>query len=89
MYRSAAATCMFMMQWSCLDIFNTMHGLARHMTATREAHVQLMMLIKYVISMENRGLVLLPKVTWSSGYRFKIHGCSDSDHVTNSGGNSL
>jgi hypothetical protein len=57
MYQSptATATCMFMMQWSCLDIFNAVHGLARNITAPREAHVRaLMMLIKYVISMEKR-----------------------------------
>ncbi len=38
-YRSATATCMFMMQWSWPDIFNAVQGLARHMTASREAHV--------------------------------------------------
>jgi hypothetical protein len=32
MYRSATATCMFMMQWSRPDIFNAVRGLARHMT---------------------------------------------------------
>jgi hypothetical protein len=27
MYQSATATCMFMMQWSCSDIFNAVQGL--------------------------------------------------------------
>jgi len=40
MYQSATATCMLMMQWSRPDIFNAVHGLARHMTASREAHVR-------------------------------------------------
>ena len=49
MYRSATATCMFMMQWSHPDIFNAVQGLAKHMTAPREAHVSaLMTLLKYI-----------------------------------------
>ena len=48
LYRSATATCMFMMKWSCPDIFNAVQGLARHMTAPRDAHVHaLMTLLKY------------------------------------------
>ncbi len=39
MYQSATATCMYMMQWSRPDTFNALHGLARHMTVPREAHV--------------------------------------------------
>ena len=35
----ATTTCMYMMQWSCPEIFNGVRGLARHMTAPREAHV--------------------------------------------------
>ena len=35
MYRSTTATCMFMMQWLRPDIFNAVHGLARHMTVPR------------------------------------------------------
>jgi len=49
MYHSATTTCMFMMQWSRPDIFNAVQGLARNMTAPREAHVHaLMTLLKYV-----------------------------------------
>jgi hypothetical protein len=49
MYHSATATCMFMMQWLCPNIFNAVRGLARHVTAPREAHVRaLMTLLKYV-----------------------------------------
>jgi len=29
MHISATVTCMFMMQWSCPDIFNAVRGLAR------------------------------------------------------------
>jgi hypothetical protein len=62
MYRSAVATCMFMMQWSRPDIFNAVQGLARHMTAPREAHVRaLMTLMKYVTHTKHRGLVISPK----------------------------
>jgi hypothetical protein len=43
MYQSATATCMFMMQWSCPDIFNAVQGLARTMTAPREADVHALM----------------------------------------------
>ena len=48
--RSVTATCMFMMQWLPPDIFNAVQGLARHMTAPREAHVHaLMTLLKYIM----------------------------------------
>ena len=84
MYRSATATCMHMMQWSCPDTFNSVHGLARPMTAPRGAHIRaLMTLVRYVISTENRGLVLAPKEKWSPEDKFKIHGRSDSDYPTN------
>ena len=39
MYQSATAMCMYMMQWSHPETFNAVRGLARHMTAPREAHV--------------------------------------------------
>ena len=84
MYHSATATCMFMMQWSCLDIFNAVQGLARHMAAPREAHVcALMTLLKYVTHTKERGLVIAPRDLWSTGYKFKIHGRLDSDYATN------
>ena len=38
MYWSATATRMYMVQWSHPDTFNAVSGLARHMTAPREAH---------------------------------------------------
>jgi hypothetical protein len=54
------------------------------MTAPREAHDRaLMMLIKYIVLTENRGLVLSLKERWSSGYKFKRHGWLDSDYATN------
>ena len=75
MYRSATATCVVMMQWSCPDIFNAVQGLARHMTAPREAHVcALMTLLKYVTHTKERGLVIAPRDLWSTGCKFKIHG---------------
>ncbi len=83
-YWSVTATCMFMMQWSCPDIFTAVSGLARHMTAPREAHVRaLMTLIKYVTHTKDRGLVLAPKDLWMIGYSFKIHSRSDSNYATN------
>ena len=42
-----------------------------------------MTLIRYVISNENRGLVLAPKEIWSPEHKFKIHGRSDSDYAMN------
>ena len=84
MYRSATATCMFLMQWSRPDIFNAVRGLARHMTAPREAHVRaLMTLLKYVTHTKERGLVIAPRDMWTTGYKFRIHGRSDSDYATN------
>ena len=66
------------MQWSGPDTFNAVHGLARHMTAPREAHVRaLMTLIRYMISNRDRGLVLAPKEIWSLEHKFKVHGRSD------------
>ncbi len=76
---------MFMMQWSCPDIFNTVLALAKHMTAPREAHAHaLMTIVKYGRHTKDRGLILVPKYLWSTRYSFKIHGRSDSDYATNS-----
>ena len=84
MYHSATSTCMFMMQWSHPDISNAVQGLARHMTAPREAHVcALMTLLKYVTHTHERGLVIAPRDLWSTGYKFKVHGGSDSDYAMN------
>ena len=84
MYHSATATCMFMMQWSRLDIFNAVRGLARHITAPREAHVHaLITLSKYVNHTKDRGLVVAPRDLWSTGYKFKIHGRLDLDYAAN------
>jgi hypothetical protein len=84
MYRSATAICMYMMQWSHPDTFNAVRRLAWYMTAPREAPFQaLMTLIRYVISTENRRLVLAPKEKWSPEYKFTIHGRSDLDCATN------
>jgi hypothetical protein len=77
-------SCMFMMQLSCPDIFKAVRGLARHITAPREAHVRaLVTLVKYVTHTKNRVLVLALRELWSNGYNFKIHGQSDSDYMTN------
>ncbi len=75
---------MYMMQWSRPDTFNKGHGLARHMTAPREAHVHaLKTLLKYVTHTKGRGLVIVPRDMWSTGYKFTIHGRSDLDYTTN------
>ena len=56
MYWSMTASCMYMMQWSHLDIFNAVRWLASHMTAPREAHVRaLMTLIEHIVSTETGG----------------------------------
>jgi hypothetical protein len=61
------------------------HGLARHMTVPREAHVRaLMMLTKYVVSTAKGGLLLAPKEKWSIRHKFKVHSRSDSDYPMNS-----
>ena len=65
MYQSAVATCMFVMQWLLPDIFNAVQGLARHMTAPREAHVHaLTTLLKYIIHTRHRGLLIAPRDMW-------------------------
>lgn len=57
--------CMYIMR-SCPDIYNAVHGLDRHMIAPREANVgALQTLMKYVVSTESRGLLLLPNVKWT------------------------
>ena len=57
------------------DIFNAVLGVARHMTASREARVPaLMTLSKYFTHTDERGLVIAPRDLWSMGYKFKIHG---------------
>ena len=54
------------------------------MTAPREAHVHaLTTLMKYIMHTKHRGLVISPKDMWSAGYKFKLHGRSDSDYTTN------
>jgi len=54
------------------------------MTVPREAHVHaLMTLTKYVMNTKHKGLVISPKDIWSTGYKFKLHGRSDSDYATN------
>ncbi len=54
------------------------------MTLPREAHVHaLMTLMKYATHTKHRGLMIAPKDMWSTGYKFKIHGRSDSDYATN------
>ena len=54
------------------------------MTVPRGAHVcALMTLVKYVTHTKDRGLVLVPKDLWTTGYSFKIHGRSDSNYTTN------
>jgi hypothetical protein len=42
-----------------------------------------MTLLKYVTRAHERGLVTEPRNLWSMGYKFKIHGQSDSDNATN------
>lgn len=80
MYQLDVATCML----SYPGIFNVVCGQARHMTMPRKAHVQaLMTLMKYLVSMENRGLLLSPNEKWRTDYKFKVHGRLDSDFVTN------
>ena len=50
----------------------------------REDHVcTLMTLVQNITHTRNRGLVLASKELWSTKYRFKIHGESDSDYATN------
>ena len=75
LYWLTTVTCMCMMQWLYLYIFNAVRRLPMHMTAHRDSHVQaLMTLIRYIVSNENRGLVLAPKEMWGPEYKFKVHG---------------
>ena len=85
-YRSATATCMYIMQWSRPDIFNATRGQSRHMKEPREAHDKaLQTLMKHVVSTEERGLVLAPTALWNedSKFKFTVRGRSDSDYAGN------
>ena len=85
-YRSGTATCMYIMQWSRPDIYNTTRGLSRHMCAPRLAHEKAMHhLFRHVIATKNRGLVLAPDTIWDGNkdFEFRIHGRSDSDYAAN------
>lgn len=60
------------------------HGLARHMTESRDANVQMLRTVmNYIVSTENWGLLISPKEKCSTCYKFKVHGCSDLDYATN------
>ena len=77
---------MFVMQWSRPDIYNTTRGLARHMSAPRLVHMEIMYtLMRYLIRMKNRGLVLAPDTVWdgSRKFKFRIHGRLDFDYAAN------
>ena len=64
-YRSATATCMFIMQWSRPEIYNATRGQARHMSAPREPHkIALEKLMRYIVATKERGLVLKPNALW-------------------------
>ena len=90
MYWLPTASCMHMIQlkfsghdqlflMQCTDWPGT---LARHMIVPRKAHFRtLMALIKYIVSTENRRIVLAPKERWSPQY--KIHGQLNSDYAMN------
>ena len=85
-YRSATATCMFMMQWSRPDIFNATRGQARHMHAPREPHkTALEKLMRYIVGTKERGLVIKPDELWDGtlNHWFVIGGRSDSDYAAN------
>ena len=74
MYHLMTAACMHVMQWLCPDIINAVQRLVRHMTVHRKADVQaLMMLMEYIVSTVNRGLVPSPKERWSRKHKFKMH----------------
>ena len=85
-FRSGTATCMYIMQWSRPDIYNTTRGLARQMSAARmAADKALDHLMRHVVATPNRGLVLAPDTIWdgSMDFEFTIHGRSDSDYAAN------
>ena len=85
-YRSATATCMYMMRWSRPDIYNATRGQARHMSAPRYPHLKaLEKLMRYIVATKERGLVLKPNRTWNGdvSHKFVIHGRSDSDYAAN------
>ena len=56
------------------------------MKEPREAHAKaLQTLMKYMVFTKNRGLVLAPTTLWNGvkGFKFRIHGRSDSDYAGN------
>jgi hypothetical protein len=85
-FRSGAAINMYMMQWSRPDIFNATRGLTRLMHSPNSAHEKaLKHLIHYVISTENRGLVIKPNRVWdgSSEFEWNVESCADSNYASN------
>ena len=85
-YRSGTAKLMFLMQWSRPDIYNAVRGLARHMSTPQAKHVKAMHnCMQYVLATRNRGLRLKPEGKWNGrkGFKYRIHGRSDSDYAAN------
>ena len=75
-----------MVQWSRLDILQSVRALACYMHAPREVHWRaLQYLLAYMYGALNRGLSLRPVRLWdgSKGHEFVIGGRSDSNYVTN------
>jgi hypothetical protein len=82
--RSGVGKVMHMMQYSRLDICQTVHDLARHMGAATKIHWNAMFrMMKYVSNTKERGLTLNPTQKWdgSKDHEFIISGQSDSDYV--------
>ncbi len=85
-FRSGTAICMFMIQWLRPEIFNATRGCARQISAPRAENIKaLLHLVKYVVTIKNRGLVLKPNSIWNvnKDFKFRISGRLDSDYATN------
>ena len=64
-FRSGTAICMFMQQWSRLELYNATRCCARMIPGPRPTHVKaLEYLIRYVVVTKDRGLVLEPTRKW-------------------------
>ena len=85
-YRSGVAKMMFLMQWSRPECQNPVRGMARQMAQPQEHHYKAMIsCMKYITSTKDRGLMIQPRGRWNgrSGFKFRIHGRSDSDYAAN------
>ena len=84
-FRSMAALCMYMMQWSRPECSNAARGCSRVMSNPQVGQMDsVKYMARYIVGTPNRGLVLAPKRLWDGdmSFEFELHGRSDSDYAS-------